>query len=78
MNIQEQIIANSILREVNEKLELQTAKGLAKYKTTVNAEDYSEVEWIDHTCEELIDTLVYLVARKQSILSTEGEKRVPG
>lgn len=72
MTIEDEIIANDVLREVNELLELQTAKGLAKYNTTVNAADYSLPEWIDHTREELIDTLVYLTVVKHKLQSVEG------
>ncbi|MER2170924.1 MAG: hypothetical protein ABS938_09830 [Psychrobacillus psychrodurans] len=71
MTIEEEIIANPILREVNDLLELQTAKGLAKYKTTVNADDYSEIEWIQHTQEELVDMLVYLTVLKSKLQSME-------
>lgn len=67
MTIDEQIIANDVLREVSGLLENQTAKGLAKYKTTVNANDYSVEEWIRHAQEELIDTLVYLTVLRQKL-----------
>ena len=72
MTIEEQIIANDVLREVNELLELQTAKGLAKYGTTVNADDYSLEQWIDHVREEIMDTLVYLTVIKHKLKSVEG------
>ncbi|QDP99439.1 hypothetical protein FOH38_02085 [Lysinibacillus fusiformis] len=59
MKIDEQILANPVLREVQNLLENQTAKGLAKYGTTVNIDDYSLVEWIDHAIEEAMDMIVY-------------------
>lgn len=67
MTIDEHIIANEVLREVSSLLENQTAKGLAKYKTTVNSDDYSLGQWIDHTREELMDTLVYLTVLKKKL-----------
>ena len=67
MTIDEHIIANDVLREVNSLLENQTAKGLAKYKTTVNPDDYTVEEWIRHAQEELIDTLVYLTVLRQKL-----------
>lgn len=66
MTISDEIIANPILRNIQELLENQTAKGLAKYGTTVNKNDYSSEEWIRHAQEEVIDFLVYL-----EVLSTK-------
>lgn len=68
MTIEEQILANPVLREISGLLESerarevlanQTAKGLAKYGTTVNLDDFSLVEWIDHAIEEAMDMIVY-------------------
>ncbi|MDM5229650.1 hypothetical protein [Lysinibacillus pakistanensis] len=59
MKIEEQILANPILREVHDLLDNQTAKGLAKYGTTVNPMDYTTIEWLKHFREEMIDGAVY-------------------
>ncbi|GAB0170530.1 hypothetical protein LSPCS325_39670 [Lysinibacillus sp. CTST325] len=68
MSIEDEILANPILREISGLLESerakevlanQTAKGFAKYGTTVNIDDYSLVEWIDHAIEEAMDQMVY-------------------
>lgn len=68
MTIEEHILANDVLREVNESLtspflkgvlEIQTAKGIAKYPNTVNVNDYSVVGWIEHSIQELMDSLIY-------------------
>ncbi|MCK1996816.1 hypothetical protein MPH47_06170 [Psychrobacillus psychrodurans] len=68
MTIEEEIIANDILRELSqllttsyqkEVLALQTGKGLAKYPNTVNTEDYSIIGWIDHNVQGLMDSSVY-------------------
>lgn len=42
-------------------LERQTAKGLKKYGTLVNPDDYTFKEWENHMLEELVDMMVYLV-----------------
>ncbi len=67
MTIEDQILANPVLREVNELLQNQTAKGIAKYGTTVNPMDYTVIEWIEHARQELLDELVYLTVLKQKM-----------
>ena len=74
MNIDEHIIANDVLREVSSLLENQTVKGLAKYGTTVNADDYSVEEWIKHAQEECIDLLVYLTVIRQKLEVSKRDK----
>ncbi|OXS66096.1 hypothetical protein B1B04_24435 [Lysinibacillus sp. KCTC 33748] len=59
MTIEEQILANPVLREMKNLLELQTAKGIAKYGTTVNPMDHYTIEWLKHFREEMIDGAVY-------------------
>ena len=67
MTIEDQILANPVLREVRDLLENQTAKGLAKYGKTVNPMDYTTIEWIEHARQELMDELVYLTVLKQKL-----------
>lgn len=67
MSIDDEILANPILREVKRLLENQTAKGVAKYGTTVNSADYSMAEWLNHLREELIDGAVYVTAAIQKL-----------
>lgn len=69
MNIQDEILANPILRNVQEKFELQTAKGLAKYGKTVNPSSYSVEGWLNHLQQELIDGAVYV----ETVLSKLNE-----
>ena len=59
MTIEEEIIANDILRQVNDLLELQTAKGIAKYGHTVEPDSLSVLQWHKHHREELLDSIVY-------------------
>jgi len=73
MSIEDEILANPVLREVQSLLELQTAKGLAKYGTTVNPMDYTTIEWIEHARQELMDELVYLTVLKQKMEEMQNE-----
>lgn len=63
---------NAILAQVLDKLISQTNKGVEKYGNTVNPDEYSTIEWIDHAIEESIDHVVYLTVLKQKIV--EGKK----
>jgi hypothetical protein len=71
-DIPKQIQNNDILQEVQDLLINQTKKGLEKYGTTVNIDDYSLIEWIDHVLQEKVDELVYLVTLKHKIKKVIG------
>ncbi|MEK5207499.1 hypothetical protein [Psychrobacillus sp. FSL H8-0510] len=77
MTIDEEIIANDILREVSNLLELQTVKGIAKYGHTVEPGSLSVLQWHKHHREELLDSLVYttiLINQMEKALSVEGKQ----
>lgn len=65
MNIKDEIAANEILRNIQDKFETQTEKGIAKYGHTVRPESLSILNWINHTQEELTDGIVYLECLKK-------------
>ena len=65
--IQHHIDRNEILKEVQDVLRNQTAKGIAKYGHTVDAGRLSTIEWIDHAIEESMDKIVYLTCIKKSL-----------
>jgi hypothetical protein len=71
-DIPKQIQNNDILQEVHELLLKQTKKGLEKYGNTVNPDDYTLLEWIDHVLQEKVDELVYLVTLKHKIKKVIG------
>lgn len=73
MNIKDEITANEILRNIHDKFETQTEKGLAKYGHTVRPESLLSIDWINHTQEELIDALVYLECLKTSMKDTKNK-----
>lgn len=55
MNIKDEIAANEILRNIQDKFETQTEKGIAKYGHTVRPESLSVLDWINHTQEECLE-----------------------
>lgn len=75
--INEEIDKNPILTEVQQLLITQTSKGLEKYGRTVQTDDYSLVEWIDHTLQEKVDEIVYLVTTKHKIMERMKEDESP-
>lgn len=60
MTTEEHILANPVLRAVQDVLDNQVAKGYAKYGTTVKQQDYTTQQWINHASEEAMDFVVYL------------------
>lgn len=68
-----QLMDNPVYRAVIEQFAAQQEKGLKKYGTYVNVEDYDVIGWIEHAQQEMIDQLVYLEALKQKI---KGEAKV--
>lgn len=60
MTTEEHILANPVLRAVQDVLDNQVAKGYVKYGTTVNPADYTTQQWINHASEEAMDFVVYL------------------
>lgn len=71
-DVQKEIEKNPILKEVQDLLTTQTAKGLAKYPRTVHVDDHSLTEWIDHALQEKVDEIVYLVTIKHKIRKVIG------
>ena len=62
---------DSIVQSINEKLVGRAEVGFNKYGHTMDRDDLSEVEWITHAQEELLDMLLYMEK-----LKVELEKRV--
>jgi len=46
--------------EVCEKIQQRAKVGLNKYGTTMERDDLSDLEWMNHLQEELLDGAVYL------------------
>jgi hypothetical protein len=49
-------IVDKILREFR----FREAKGLEKYKTTMDRTDLSLIQWLEHLKEELMDATLYI------------------
>lgn len=60
---------NETLRNVEALLRKQTEKGFRKYGVVVEPDRLTDVQWIDHAMEELVDTLVYLQCLKEKLLN---------
>ena len=51
---------DSIVKSINEKLVDRAEVGYGKYGHTMDRDDLTEVEWITHAQEELLDMLLYM------------------
>lgn len=57
------LIASSIIKQVKERADV----GLAKYGVTLDREDLTQEEWIQHAIEEALDFAGYLTRLKEII-----------
>jgi len=57
-----------IITNIKSIIDRQQEKGLKKYGKTVDQADLSIEEWIEHTQEEIVDTLIYLECIKQKMI----------
>ena len=57
-----------IITNIKSIIDKQQEKGLKKYGKTVDQADLSIEEWIEHTQEEIVDTLIYLECIKQKMI----------
>lgn len=67
---------NPVLKEVKTLLESQTAKGLEKYGNTVDPDEYTAEQWIDHALQEMVDMMVYLVTLKTKLKEVKDHGRI--
>ena len=58
---------DTIVEEVIELFRKRSEEGLKKYGTTLDRDDLSETEWIQHLQEELMDAILYLTKLKNTI-----------
>jgi hypothetical protein len=57
---------DSIVNSVIQKFLERSALGQKKYGTTLDRNDLTTKDWIQHTQEELMDAILYLEKLKQS------------
>ncbi len=65
-----------IITNVKSIIDRQQEKGLKKYGKTVDQADLSIEEWIEHTQEEIVDTLIYLECIKQKMIDTRNSDKL--
>ena len=58
---------DSIVEEVIQLFCKRSEQGRKKYGTTLDRDDLSELEWIQHLQEELMDAILYLIKLKNTI-----------
>ena len=66
------VMANKSLVKIMQLIYSQTEKGVKKYGHTVDSDSLTDIQWIDHTMEELVDTLVYLQCLKEKLLNNSN------
>lgn len=59
---------DSIVSSVIEKIENRAKIGFEKYGVTMDRDDLSLVQWIEHAQEEMMDMLIYLEKIKQETI----------
>ena len=58
---------DSIVEEVIDLFRKRSEQGRKKYGVTLDRDDLSESEWIQHLQEELMDAILYLTKLKNTI-----------
>lgn len=59
---------DSIVSNVIEKIENRAKIGFEKYGVSMDRDDLSVVQWIEHAQEEMMDMLIYLEKIKQETI----------
>jgi hypothetical protein len=57
---------DSILEEVIYKMRERSEIGIKKYGTTLDREDLSHLDWLNHLQEELMDAILYIQKLKHN------------
>jgi hypothetical protein len=63
---------DSIVESICAKFLKRSAVGWKKYGTTLDREDLSVLDWIEHAQEELMDGMLYLEKLKKSVSVAAG------
>lgn len=58
---------DKIVESVIEKFSNRSDTGIEKYGTTLNREDLSTLEWLNHLQEELMDATLYIEKLKSEL-----------
>ena len=57
------------VQAVKEKFEERSQTGIRKYNTTLERQDLSLIDWLNHLQEELMDATLYVERLKAEIVS---------
>jgi hypothetical protein len=58
---------DKIVQEIKDKFEQRSQLGINKYGTTLERDDLTAEEWVNHLQEELMDAILYLQRLKHDI-----------
>ncbi len=58
-------IKDSVVQSVINKFKQRSEVGIKKYNTTLDREDLTDKEWINHAQEEAMDLILYLEKLKR-------------
>ena len=58
-------IKDSVVQSVINKFKQRSEVGIQKYNTTLDREDLTDKEWINHAQEEAMDLILYLEKLKR-------------
>lgn len=58
-------IKDSVVQSVINKFKQRSEIGIKKYNTTLDREDLTDKEWINHAQEEAMDLILYLEKLKR-------------
>lgn len=58
-------VKDSVVQSVINKFKQRSEVGIKKYNTTLDREDLTQLEWIDHAQCELMDGILYLEKLKR-------------
>jgi hypothetical protein len=67
VKVNEPEVVDPIVEKVREKLKKRSAVGIKKYGTTLDRNDLSLEQWLDHATEEAMDFCLYLTKIKEDI-----------
>jgi hypothetical protein len=58
---------DKIVQEIKDKFEQRSQLGINKYGTTLERDDLTAEQWVNHLQEELMDAILYLQRLKHDI-----------
>jgi len=72
--LEDEVKRDKYVQSVKEKFEQRSQTGIRKYNTTLEREDLSFLDWLEHLQEELMDATLYVERLKTSYAEkTQGE-----